>query len=186
MAPIKSMNFPPNGSVVSYSNNTSFYQAEKKQNLKAIQNTIRVPASLYINNLAALNVYQAPIAPVNGTPAKQNATNWNQMSDRRVAHVQPSLVPTNGNSRHRTLTGMRPGAGVPGGVGVDIKHNSYERRLNRLKAKGPLRQGVIPTNFANPSIPFDRSVPVYGGKTLKTSIIEANCKCPITKIQTTI
>jgi len=34
---------------------------------------------------------------------------------------------------------MRPGAGSPGGIGVDIKHNCYERYLNRIKAKQPLR-----------------------------------------------
>jgi hypothetical protein len=64
----------------------------------------------------------------------------------------------------------------PGGVGVDIKHNSYHRYLNRLKGKGPLRRGVIPPYYGVP-IPFNRAFPVYGGKTVKTDIV-TGCDCP--------
>jgi hypothetical protein len=66
----------------------------------------------------------------------------------------------------------------PGGVGVDIKHNSYDRFLNRLKGKAPLRRGVIVPNFGEVDIPFNRANPVYGGKVLKTSIV-TGCNCPI-------
>jgi hypothetical protein len=59
----------------------------------------------------------------------------------------------------------------PGGVGVDIKHNSYDRYLNKIKGKAPLRRGVIPPNYGA-QIPFNRAFPVYGGKTFKTSIIK--------------
>lgn len=48
------------------------------QNQKIIQNTVRVPASLYYNDLSAANIYQHPVLP--------NRVNWNQMSDRAVPH----------------------------------------------------------------------------------------------------
>jgi hypothetical protein len=64
----------------------------------------------------------------------------------------------------------------PGGIGVDIKHNSYDRRLNKLKGKAVLRRGVIPPNYGQ-SIPFNKAYPVYGGKVIKTGIIN-NCDCP--------
>jgi hypothetical protein len=64
----------------------------------------------------------------------------------------------------------------PGGVGVDIKHNSYDRYLNRIKGKAPLRRGIIPPNYGQP-IPFNCAYPIYGGKTVKTSIVN-NCNCP--------
>jgi hypothetical protein len=49
--------------------------------------------------------------------------------------------------------------------------------LNRIKGKAPLRRGVIPPTFGEP-IPFNRALPVYGGKTVKTNIVN-NCNCPI-------
>jgi hypothetical protein len=67
----------------------------------------------------------------------------------------------------------------PGGVGCDIKHNSYDRYLNRIKARGPLRRGVIPPIFDDfKSIQFNRANPIYGGKIMKTNIV-SGCNCPI-------
>jgi len=146
--------------------------------LKLIQNTVRVPASLYLNDLGALTVYQRPIAFYGNV-------NWNQMSDRAVRHVQPNLVAGgsfyHSSSTKHTITRCRPGAGCPGGSGVDIKHNSYDRYLARIKGKGPARRGVVPPNFGTP-IPFNPAYPVYGGKTMKTSIVGDNCTCPITRV----
>lgn len=145
--------------------------------LKLIQNTVRVPASLYMHDLGALTVYQTPLA-ING------GVNWNQMSDRAVRHVQPNIVAGgsfyHASSTKSTITRCRPGAGCPGGAGVDIKHNSYDRYLNRIKGKGPVRRGVVPPKFGTP-YPFIPAVPVYGGKTMKTSIVGDNCGCPINK-----
>lgn len=143
--------------------------ASQYQRQKIIQKTVRVPSSLYTMNLAALNVYQKP--------NNLYGTNWNQMSDRRQAHIQHVKTGSNGSSStHRTVTRMRPGAMSPGGVGVDIKHNSYERYLNRLKGKGPVRRGPVPENFGAPYIPFNCAYPIYGGKTVKTSIV-SKCAC---------
>ena len=143
--------------------------------LKLIQNTVRVPASLYLNDLGALTVYEPPLA-INAN------VNWNQMSDRAVRHIQPNLVAGgsfyHSSSTKHTITRCRPGAGCPGGAGVDIKHNSYDRYLARIKGKGPARRGVVPPTFGTP-IDFNPAFPIYGGKTMKTSIVGDNCNCPI-------
>lgn len=157
------------------STNLSCYDpASQYLTLKIIQNTVRVPASLYMSDLAALNVYQKPLRELCNV-------NWNQMSDRKIPHVQPNLVSGgsfyHGSSTRRTITRNRPGAGCPGGKGVDIKHNSYYRYLDRLKGKGPVRRGVVPPHFGKPVV-FNQAFPIYGGKTMKTNIVN-NCNCPI-------
>ena len=143
--------------------------------LKLIQNTVRVPASLRTSDLAALTVYQPAL--------KENAyVNWNVMSDRPIRSIQSNLVVGgsfyHGSSTKRTITRCRPNAGCPGGAGVDIKHKSYDRYLLQLKGKGPVRQGVVPPDFGKPIV-FDPAHPVYGGKTMKTSIVGNNCTCPL-------
>jgi hypothetical protein len=145
---------------------TSNTPANQFQRLRLIQNTVRVPSSIYTMNLGALNAYVRP------TAATYNV-GWSQMSDRPLPSVGTAVVPTVSNiSKYtrRTATGVRPGAQSPGGVGCDIKHNSYDRYLNRMKAKGPLRQQTVPDNFGQP-IPFTLAYPVYGGKIMKTSIV---------------
>jgi|LauGreSBDMM110SN_4_FD.fasta_scaffold14300_2 hypothetical protein len=146
--------------------------AAQYQRQKIIQNTVRVPESIYVMNLGALSVYQRP-------KLQNQLVNWNQMSDRAVAHVQQAGASGStygGNSLRRSLTRLRPGALSPGGVGVDIKHNSYDRYLARIKGKGPLRQEIIPSYFGVPEIRSTCAVPIYGGKTMKTNIING-CEC---------
>ena len=156
-------------------NLTSNTPANQYQRLKLIQNTVRVASSLYTMNLGSLNTY---VKPTNIT----HGVNWNQMSDRPFPSVQKATIPTGFhnslNNRHNSVTSSRPGCQTPGGIGCDIKHNSYDRYLNRLKAKGPLRRGVIPPTFGQPFIPFNCAFPIYGGKTIKTSIV-SGCNCPI-------
>jgi hypothetical protein len=150
-------------------NLSSLAPASQYQRLKLIQNTVRVPQSLYSMNLAAVNVYQTP------SPSHFNV-NWKQMSDRKEPHSQKPTAFPYGTSTRGTRTRLRPGALTPGGNGVDIKHNSYNRYLNRIKGKAPLKRGVIPPDFGVPFIPFNQAYPVYGGKTTKTAIID-NCYC---------
>lgn len=148
--------------------------ADQYQKLKLIQNTVRVQGSLYTANLGPLSAYKKPTAATYGVC-------WNQMSDRPVPSVQRASVPTGYNTsmnrRHTSVTSSKPGSQTPGGIGCDIKHNSYDRYLNRLKGKGPLRRGKIPATFGAP-IPFNPAYPVYGGKTVKTNIV-TGCDCPI-------
>jgi hypothetical protein len=155
-------------------NLTSNTPANQYQRLKLIQNTVRVYASLYTANLGPLSAYQKPGSQVYNV-------GWNQMSDRPVPSVQKTVVPTGTNCtlnrRHTSVTSSRPGCQSPGGVGCDIKHNSYDRYLNRLKGRGPLRRGVVPPGFGTPVIPFNPAYPVYGAKTVKTNIV-TGCNCP--------
>ena len=167
-------------------NLNSHTPANQYQIQKLIQNTVRVYSSLYTMNLAALNAYEVPdtkyqVVDIAGTNYLTSpGVNWNQMSDRRQPHKQFATASGStygASSTRRTVTRLRPGALSPGGHGVDIKHNSYDRYLNRLKGKGPVRRGPIPPTFGAP-IPFNRALPIYGGKTVKTSIV-SNCNCPI-------
>jgi hypothetical protein len=156
-----------------------FTPADQYQKLKLIQNTVSVYGSLYVDNLGALTAYKKHI----NDPSKGlYGVCWNQMSDRPVPSVQRASIPTGYatalNRRHTSVTSSKPGSQTPGGVGCDIKHNSYDRYLNRLKGKGPLRRGVVPPNFGKP-IAFNPAFPVYGGKTMKTNIVDAGCDCPI-------
>ena len=68
------------------------------------------------------------------------------------------VVPSRGNSTRSSLTRLRPGSLNPGGKGVDIKHNSYNRYLARIKAKNlgttfTTSQGVR----TNPNLPLNLS-----------------------------
>ena len=88
-----------------------------------IQNTVRVPAGLYLDNLASLSV--RGYANENRPGAQTNFVNESQASDRSVLSVQKQIA----NPR------LRPGKLGPGGVGVDVKHNSFDRILARKKAQ---------------------------------------------------
>jgi hypothetical protein len=168
--------------------------ATQYQIQKRIQNTVRVPASIYTMNLAGLNAYENPDSKsqtiyLNGSYYQTGGkVNWNQMSDRKQPHNQVVVTASGstygGNSLKRSLVRLRPGAMSPGGVGCDIKHNSYDRYLNRIKGKAPLRRGPIPPDYGS-KIAFNRAYPIYGGKTVKTNIVN-NCKCPITDENTNI
>lgn len=150
----------------------------KYQRQRIIQRVVRVPSSLYTMNVGALNVYQDP-SGIAGSVENGNV-NWNQMSDRVVAHTQfrgSAGRSQGGNSRRRTVTCLRPGALSPGGTGVDIKHNSYDRYLARLKGKAPLKQqSLIGTNFGSANVPTRGVNGGKGGKVIKMGLL-ANCTC---------
>ena len=157
-------------------NLTGSTPADQYQRLKLIQNTVRIYGSLYTANLGPLTAYKKPISDPNNN---LYGVCWNQMSDRPVPSVQKATIPTgfanSMNRKHTSVTSSRPGCQTPGGVGCDIKHNSYDRYLNRLKGKGPMRRGVVPPNFGKPIL-FNPAFPVYGGKTMKTNIVNG-CSC---------
>jgi hypothetical protein len=147
------------------------------QRQKIIQKVVRINSSLYTMNIAGLNVYQSPSK--NSQIVEQAGVNyvippglnWNQMSDRaRPAQqtVKTGSGSTYGSSSLRgTKVRNRPGAMSPGGSGVDIKHNSYERYLNRIKGKGLLKKGKVQVN--------DEQM-MTGGKDSRLSIVN-NCFC---------
>lgn len=166
---------------------TSNTPAVRYQLLKQIWNTVRVPSSIYTMNIAGLNAYEhpnevyKPVEVAGSIYLVSPGVNWNQMSDRREPHIQKVVTASGstygGNSLKRSLVRCRPGAGSPGGSGVDIKHNSYDRYLNRIKGKAPLKRGPVPPYFASPFIPFNPAAPIYGSKEFKPSIV-SNCVCP--------
>jgi hypothetical protein len=121
-------------------------------------------------NIGALNAYQLP-------DKIYYDVYWKQMSDRKIPHIQDNIVPTT-KGRHHSYTWHRPCCQSPGGKGVDMKHGSYDRYLNKIKGKQPLRRGIIPP--ITPTIIFNRADPIYGGKTFKTNIV-SGYNCPICK-----
>ena len=97
---------------------------------KRITGAVRVAASAYMSERAALTGF----AFSRGIQTqRQPAGTWNQSSDRMLKHVGTAVVPSHGSSVRSSLTRNRPGAGAPGGAGVDIKHNCYARYLARKK-----------------------------------------------------
>jgi hypothetical protein len=118
-------------------------------NQRKIWNQVRADASLYTMNIAALNCANRLKS---GQPI-----NWNQSSDKQIATIQTAFHPTRGNSTKRTLTSNVPGSQAPAGKGVDIKHNSYDRYLNRLKAGNVKTQ-----SYTAPSPLFGNKVKAYG------------------------
>ena len=88
--------------------------------------SLETPTSVYMSNLSSLYVYQKPSLLF-------HKVNWNQSSDRAIPHIQPTNVQRNSSSLRGTRTGSKPGAMIPGGVGVDIKHNSFNRYNLRLR-----------------------------------------------------
>jgi hypothetical protein len=131
---------------------------------RRIQNTVRVSQSEYLENLAGMNVYAAPIA-------KYGFVNWNQGSDRAEPGQVHRNVPSHGASSTKTsITRLRPGSCSAAGQGVDIKHGSYARYLARIKGRGPYRTQA-------------QTVPaVEGNKTKKYGIAYSyrndQCMCP--------
>jgi len=139
------------------------------QNQQRIWNTVRIDCAQYIMNKGALSAVNSDVQ-------------WNQQSDRALPHIQRATVPSHGNSTKYTITRNRPGASTPGGIGCDIKFNSYVRYLNKLKGKSVLKRGYISPEITKiiaktGQIPFNPAFPIYGGKYYKTNII-ATCKCP--------
>lgn len=95
---------------------------------KRIWKQVKAPASLYTMNLAALTIS-------NNRFTNPQLTTNNQSSDRQVPSVGTYYVPSHGNTMRSTVTRHRPGASGPGGIGVDVKHNSYARYLARKKGQ---------------------------------------------------
>lgn len=83
------------------------------QTAKKIDNVVGVPSSTQTEKMGSASVSQNP-----------NVIGWNQMSDRINPHEQTVVI---------AKTKNRPGSMSPGGIGVDVKHGSYARRLAKLK-----------------------------------------------------
>ena len=132
-------------------------------NQKIIQHQARTFGSLYTMNIAALNVRGSS----QNNPLPQYAhVNQNQSSDRNRFHIQTAYVATRGNSVRGSITRARPGSLAPGGTGVDIKHNSYDRYLGRLKATNLITENKT-------------SIPLQGNKTKKYGLVNQSFLCKL-------
>ena len=120
-------------------------------NQKRMWNQVRVPGSLYTMNAAALANTQLISATLG----------WNQSSDKRLESIQTAYHPTRGSSKRSTLTSLKPGSCAPGGKGVDIKHNSYDRYLNKLKG-GTIAASQNKHVINNPNQLFGNKTQAYG------------------------
>lgn len=106
-------------------------EAKREMTQKRIWKQVRVQSSLFSMALSAVNVGGSS---TNQPLPEYGLVNWNQSSDRNKPAIQQKVVPSHGNSTRYSLTRNRPGASSPGGKGVDIKHNSYDRYLARRKS----------------------------------------------------
>ena len=126
---------------------------------KRIWRQVRTGSAIYTMNLSSLTSAAERLA-------SGSNVNWNQMSDRVLAANQREIHPTHGNSLRSTLTSDRPGAGSPGGQGVDVKHDSYARYLNRKKASN------LKTQTQQIA-----STPLFGNKTKMTGLLANSIQC---------
>jgi hypothetical protein len=111
------------GTLSNVSNSNTVDQIQRQ-----IQHTVRVTPSEYIMNKA--------------TSTTDLSCNSNWLSDRSVLHGMDTITHTrNSSSTKHSRTALRPGvSSAPTYVkGVDVKHFSYQRYLNRLKGLGPLK-----------------------------------------------
>lgn len=148
---------------VSCSSCTSTTACSKEITQKRIWNQVRTPTSLYTMNVGSLT---SAAERLRSGPQ----TNWNQRSDRQNASKQTAYVPSHGNSTRTSITRGRPGACAPAGAGVDIKHDSYARYLNRKKA-GNLRTQPVNTRAETPH---------QGNKTYATNSVATSIDCNCT------
>lgn len=131
---------------------------------KRIWKQVRTYSSLFTMAKSAANVTTASNLPLD----KYSNVNWNQSSDRNRPSVQHAVVPSRGNSTRNSITRERPGSSSPGGKGVDMKHNSYDRYLNRRKSN--LVRNQCTTNL----------VPIQGNKKQTFGLLSQSgncCKC---------
>ena len=136
---------------------------------KVITNLVRIPASLYTNNLESVVASHDLFANLTegyiGQPGGSQSSDRARFSGSKLTFNR--TVPSRGNSTKRSQTSMRPGSQAPGGIGVDVKHNSYQRYL--LKKKGLYAlQGVETLGKNNKRI--------ENNKYRKGEVI-AGCKC---------
>lgn len=127
---------------------------------RRIWNQVRVPSSMFTMNLSALKIGSDRMNTVNGENNKQS-------SDQSIPSIQKNPLPSRGNSTKTTLTRLKPGACMPGGEGVDIKHNSYARYLGRKKS----------ANLKTQPTAQKATRPLYGNKLRMIGLLSGSDNC---------
>ena len=101
-----------------------------KANWKKIQKTVGVSSSEYFMNKAALTVWSG---------IKDSAESSNASDRKNLVGPMTFTTSRHPNSVTRTKLSLKPGSMNPGGVGTDVKNNSYARYLAIKKGKKILR-----------------------------------------------
>ena len=136
---------PPAGRIFSCDPSGGCYDISGQLDIKnkLIYNVVRTPTSLYMSNLESVVVSRDILYNLTKPESDDSKKYYigqpgsSQQSDRGKLSGSMQFnrtVPSRGNSTKYSKTSMRPGTQSPGGVGVDVKHNSYQRYL--LKKKG--------------------------------------------------
>ena len=114
---------------------------------KLIQKQSGVSSSTYNNNLVPYKVTKGQQFYIN-----QGLPNYSKVSSDRIRQSNSlnkniRIIHRNTSSLQGSRTSLKPGSLAPGGIGVDIKHNSYDRHLAKLKAKNlrPRESAYNPT-----------------------------------------
>lgn len=135
---------------------------------KKIQKQTGVSSSTYINNLVPFEVTKGQ-----NNYYKQGLPPYaSQASDRNTSVLPPSsqIVHRNTSSLRGSRTSLKPGSLAPGNKGVDIKHNSYDRYLAKLKVKSLKPNSKISYDSTSLYPPKFSNVPMYGNKRNNISI----------------
>jgi len=104
------------------------YDDTTKNELK-INKQVKISSSEYTAKKLALERIKA------SNDDKNVCVFWHNGSDRKNAAIVTNKVPSHGNSKRTSLTRHRPGSMSAPGTGVDVKHDSYQRYLLKLKGK---------------------------------------------------
>tara|TARA_R110002072_G_scaffold49072_3_gene133731 strand:- start:868 stop:1419 length:552 start_codon:yes stop_codon:yes gene_type:complete len=136
---------------------------------KIIQHQTGVASSTYNNNLVPFQVTKGQNHYINqGILGFAKVSSDRSYSSNSQNSNNIRIIHRNTSSLQGSRTALRPGSLAPGGIGVDIKHNSYDRHLAKLKAKN-----IRPRqNTHNP-------VPIQGNKMNNISIFNyyPNSRC---------
>ena len=162
-----------------------YNQKRLDQRQKIIQRVVRVDSAQYAMNRAAMNVYQRKAPTTFGMRFGELYNYPSTMSDRREPHriKESQGIYRHTSSSRGSKTSDRPGGACAPGLGVDVKHGSYDRYLNRKK-------GSVLQAGAGAYKNFHKRTPTYeeiqrdpsltkGGKNVKFSIVSsgAGCEC---------
>ena len=104
------------------------YDDTAKNELK-INKQVQISSSEYTAKKLALERTKA------SNDNKNVCVFWHNRRDRKNAAIVTNKVPSHGNSKRTSLTRHRPGSMSAPGTGVDVKHDSYQRYLLKLKGK---------------------------------------------------
>ena len=103
---------------------------------KIIQHQTGVASSTYNNNLVPYQVTKGQNYYIKqGTGLNFAKVSSDRLRPSNSQNHNIRVVYRNTSSLQGSRTALRPGSLAPGGIGVDIKHNSYDRHLAKLKAK---------------------------------------------------